>query len=144
MHWRLGGRVPVMTAAGPDCDRSAAGRVVLDAIFVPTAWLSPAVTWLQGGDENTARAEWTVGGQTFRPQLTVGPDGRLVAVTMPRWAKPKGMAWGEYPCGGSLEGERVFNGIAIPTHMRVGYFFGTDRWATGEFFRATVTNASYS
>ncbi len=42
MRWRL----PVVTATGPDHDRSAAGRVTLDALFIPTAWLGPHVTLL--------------------------------------------------------------------------------------------------
>lgn len=143
MRWRLLGRIPVVSAAGPDLDRSAAGRVALDALFVPTAWLDPAVTWQLGDDENSAVAEWTVGGQTYRPRITVGPSGNIVAATMPRWAKPNGLAWGEYPCGGAMDEEEEFGGITIPTRMQVGYFFGTDRWAKGEFFRATITKATY-
>jgi hypothetical protein len=45
MRWRLLGRVPLVTATGPDLDRSAAGRVALDALFIPAVWLSPHVTW---------------------------------------------------------------------------------------------------
>jgi hypothetical protein len=143
MRWRLLGQIPVVNAAGPDLDRSAAGRVALDALFVPTAWLDPAVTWHLGEDENSAVAEWKVGGQTYRPRITVGPNGNLVAATMPRWAKPKGFPWGEYPCGGTMDEEAEFGGITIPTRMQVGYFFGTDRWRKGEFFRATITRATY-
>lgn len=143
MRWRLLGRVPLINAAGADVDRSAAGRVALDALFVPPAWLDPAITWHTGRDENTAVAEWRVGHHLLRPEITVGPDGRVVAATMARWAKPKGQRWGEYPCGGTLDDEVDFGGIKIPTRMCVGYFFGTDRWAEGEFLRAQITNATF-
>jgi hypothetical protein len=41
MRWRLLGRIPVVNATGPDLGRSAAGRVALDAMLIPTAFLSP-------------------------------------------------------------------------------------------------------
>lgn len=143
MHWRLFGHLPVMNAAGPDLDRSAAGRVALDALFVPSAFLTQAPKWLDSTDAETATAEWTVGGHTLRPTLHLGPDGTLRSATMPRWAKPRGHPWGEYPCGGTLGDEAEFSGIKIPTSMRVGYFFGTNRWAEGEFLRARITNATF-
>lgn len=42
-----------------------------------------------------------------------------------------------------MEDEVDFNRIKLPITMRIGYFFGTDRWPQGEFFRATITNASF-
>jgi hypothetical protein len=143
MRWRLGGRIPVMTAAGPDIDRSAQGRLALDAIFVPTTFLSQPITWRLGTVPDTVIAEWSIAGRSLRPELRVGPDGALRSIVMPRWANPDKQPWSEYPCGGTLEDEVDFNGIKLPTTMRVGYFFGTDRWAQGEFFRATITNASF-
>ena len=143
MRWRLFGLVPVVHATGADVDRSAAGRVALDALFVPTAWLGPAVTWQAGHDENTAVATWSVGDNTLHHEITVGSNGSLVAATMPRWGNPIGEPWGEYPCGGTLEDESDFDGIKIPSRMRAGWFFGTDRWARGEFFRATVHRATF-
>jgi len=143
MRWRLLGRVPLINAAGPDLDRSAAGRVALDAFTVPTSWLTRSVTWHAGADADTAVAEWCFGGHTLRPEIRVGADGTLRSVTMPRWASPHGEPWGEYACGGILEGEASFGGITMPTRMRAGYFFGTERWGEGEFFRATITDAHF-
>jgi hypothetical protein len=143
MRWRLMGRIPVVNAAGADVDRSAAGRVALDALFVPPAWLGPAVTWQEGGDENTAVAVWEVGEYRMPVEITVAADGGLVAATIPRWGNPNGEPWGEYPCGGTVEGEADYGGIKIPTRIRAGWFFGTDRWGQGEFFRAAITNATF-
>jgi len=134
---------PLINAAGPDLDRSAAGRVALDAFTVPTSWLTRSVTWHAGADADTAVAEWCFGGHTLRPEIRVGADGTLRSVTMPRWASPHGEPWGEYACGGILEGEASFGGITMPTRMRAGYFFGTERWGEGEFFRATITDAHF-
>lgn len=145
MRWRLFGRIPVMSAAGPDIDRSAAARVALDALLVPTAWLQEAVTWRVGNDENTVVAEWHIDDQTLPVTLTVGPDGALRSLTVPRWAQPNGHSWGEYPCGGTLSDEQDFGGIKLSRTMRAGYFYGTDKWngPAGEFFRAEITQARF-
>jgi len=79
MRWRLAGRVPVLSAAGPNIDRSAAGRVALDAVFVPTAFLSDQVTWRPGPDPDSAVAEWTVGDQVLPVELR-GRAGRGAAL----------------------------------------------------------------
>jgi Family of unknown function (DUF6920) len=144
-RWRLFGRIPVMSASGPDIDRSAAGRVALDSLLVPTAWLQEAVTWRTGDNDNTVVAEWHVGEQTRPGTLTVGPDGALRSLTMPRWAQPGGHPWGEYPCGGTFADETDFDGVKLNRTIRAGYFYGTDKWDSpaGEFFRAEITQASF-
>ena len=38
MRWLLGGRVPLMTAAGPDITRSAAGRAAVEAVCLPSSF----------------------------------------------------------------------------------------------------------
>ena len=115
MRWRLLGHIPVVNATGPDLDRSAAGRVALDAMLVPTAFLNPLVNWSDGPRPDSATAEWTVGARTLQTELGVGPDGELRSVVMPRWGNPHGHPWGEYPCGGILTDEVDFGGIKLPS-----------------------------
>ena len=146
MRWRLFGALPVVNASGPDVDRSAAGRVALDAFLVPTAWVpgvSPGLTWESGSPSDTAKAQWRVGDQLLRAELNVAEGGALRSLSMARWANPHGEPWAQYPCGGELGGEAAFGGLMIPANLRAGYFFGTDRWAQGEFFRATITEAEF-
>lgn len=145
MRWRLFGRIPVMSATGPDINRSAAGRVALDALLVPTAWLQETVIWRPGDDDNTAVAEWHVDDQTLPVTLTVGSDGALRSLTMSRWAQPSGHPWDEYPCGGILSDEEDFDGIKLSRTVRAGYFYGTGKWDSpaGEFFRAEITQARF-
>jgi hypothetical protein len=73
----------------------------------------------------------------------VDPHGALTSATMPRWARARGVPWGEYPCGGIVSDEHDFDGIRVPTTMRVGHFPGEERWARGEFVRATITRATF-
>ena len=143
MRWRVCGLLPLIDSSGPDIDRSAAGRVALDAFTLPSSWLSPAVAWQAGDGADTALARWQVGDWTLGVRLEVGPDGALRSLDMSRWAAPHGEGWGEYSCGGTVTTERSFAGMTIPTELRAGYFFRTPRWSAGEFFRATVTDAVF-
>ena len=36
-----------------------------------------------------------------------------------------------------------FGGVRIPSRIRAGYFFGTERWQAGEFFRARIVEARF-
>jgi hypothetical protein len=46
--------------------------------------------------------------------------------------------------GGLVEEEASFAGYTIPSRLRVGWYFGTDRFEPdGEFFRVTVDEARY-
>jgi hypothetical protein len=143
MQWRLFGRFSLVNASGPDIDRSAAGRVALDAFTLPSSWLRPEVTWLPGPDADSAVATWRVGNCVLAVHIEVAPDGSLRSICMSRWAAPRGEPWGEYSCGGTVGTVRSFDGVRIPTTLRAGYFFGTNRWTEGEFFRATVTDATF-
>jgi hypothetical protein len=76
--------------------------------------------------------------------LQVETDGRLRTVTIARWGNPDERTWGEHAFGGECFEEKTFNGITIPTKLRVGWYFGTSRFETeGEFFRVTVDSAEF-
>lgn len=48
------------------------------------------------------------------------------------------------PADASLEEEATFDGYTIPTRVRVGWYFGTDRFEPeGEFFRCTLDAAVF-
>ena len=106
-----------MNATGPDLDRSAAGRVALDAMLVPTAFLNPLVSLNDGPRPNSATAEWTVGARTLQTELRVGRDGELRSVVMSRWRNPNGHAWG------STSGPNCWRSARVQTD--------SDNFATG-------------
>ena len=39
-----------------------------------------------------------------------------------------------------MTGYRTFRGLTVPSAGRVGWFYGTDRWSKGEFFRFQLTD----
>ncbi len=142
MNWRLGGLVPVMTATGPDVTRSAAGRLAGEMALAPTTFRG--ATWTPGVDDDHAVATWRIDDdQDERAEFTVGADGRLLGVVMQRWGNPGGAPFGRYPFGVDIEAERTFAGVTIGSQLRAGWWWGTERQAEGEFFRATITGAEF-
>jgi hypothetical protein len=141
MRWLLGGRVPLVTATGADVTRSDADRVALDAVWLPQSFAN--AQWEPGSEEDAVSAVRTIGVETTPVELRVGEDGRLTSVRMQRWSAPDKAPWGRYPCGGIVDAEATFDGVTIPSRIRVGYWIGTDRWAQGEFFRCEITDAVF-
>jgi hypothetical protein len=142
MRWLFANRVPVMRAGGPDIARSAAGRLAIDAtVFLPS--IVPKLNWKTGTAHNVAVASWSIAGEELPVAMAIDAKGSLRQATMERWARPSGKPWGYNPFGGSLDDDRNFGSFTIPTKMRVGYWFGTDRWPEGEFLRAQITDAAY-
>ena len=142
MRWRLGGAIPVMSAAGDDITRSAAGRLASELILVPAAALDPAVSW-HAVDEHRATADVRIGDVVLHVTIEVDDRGAVRSLWLPRWGNPDGGAFAEHPFGGELGGEATYEGYTIPTTMRVGWGYGTDAWPNGIFFRAAIDVARY-
>jgi TusA-related sulfurtransferase len=140
MRWKLLGLLPLMQADGPDVSRSAAGRAAAEAIWVPTALLPRfGVDWSAADDRHiTARCRIdTVEVQTH---YELDADGRVRSVVFDRWGDPDGTGtWGLHPFGGKVTAYATFDGLSVPSAGRFGWFFGTDRWSQGEFFRYRIT-----
>ena len=62
---------------------------------------------------------------------------------MDRWGNPDGAPFRRCPFGVAVEAEATFSGITSPSQFRAGWWWGTDRQAEGEFFRARITNAQF-
>jgi len=68
----------------------------------------------------------------------------LRSIKMPRWGNPEGGEHHFVDFGGVVEEERTFGGYTIPSRLRIGWYFGSERFETeGEFFRCTVDEAEY-
>lgn len=141
MRWRLLALVPVVRAHGPDITRSAAGRLACEGVMCPTAFRR--CRWQAAGDDRVT-ATWDIDGREEVVELGVASDGRLREARMQRWGNPDGAPFGTYPFGVEVLEEATFGGIRLPARIRAGWWFGTDREAEGEFFRATITDAAFS
>ncbi len=143
MRWRLFGIIPVMNASGPNITRSAADRVGAESVWLPSVLCSDDVSWTIT-DSSRPRASFTVQGETVELELTLDDRGRLNAVKLPRWGNPKGAEFHYVDFGGVVEEEDTFGGYTIPTRLRIGWYFDTDRFESdGEFFRVSIDDATY-
>ena len=142
LRWRLLRLIPALTAAGPDITRSAYGRLAGEIVLLPTAFRH--ATWTQGDQPDTAIATWQFGVGTERAELLIARDGQVKEVQVDRWGNPGGASFSRYPFGVCVEAESDFSGITIPSALRAGWYWGTDRQHEGEFFRAQITGAVFS
>ncbi len=142
MRWRLAGILPLVDAGGPDVSRSAAGRVNIESIWLPSVLCGEGVSWTVS--DKGIHASFSAHGERAGIDYTVKPDGGLATVCMQRWGNPDGGDFRYVPCGGLVEEEGTFAGYTIPTRMRVGWHFGTEAFEQeGEFFRVTIDDAAY-
>jgi hypothetical protein len=142
MRWRLLRLIPVLNAEGPDITRSAYGRLAGEIALIPTAFRHAA--WSRSEHPNTAVATWQFGDDTESAELRVERSGRLAEIRVNRWGNPGGEPFGRYPFGVRVEAESRFGGITIPSVLRAGWWWGTERQQEGEFFRAEITSAVFS
>jgi len=138
MRWKLFGLFPVMVGEGADITRSAGDRYAIERILLPAALRQPEVTWTTAGSSITATQP------DLSPiTLNLDPDGRIKTVEMIRWGNPDGKAFRLMPFGGYIDEEKTWGGYTIPSRLRIGWNFGNDRFAEGEFFRAHITHAEF-
>lgn len=139
MDWRILGLFRVAHAQGPEVSRSAAGRAAAEGIWVPTALLPRfGVSW-SAADPHQVTASYRLDDTDIDLQMTVGEDGRLRAVAFDRWGDPDGTGtWGYHPFGFEVTDYATFGGVSIPSRGHAGWFYGTERWTDGEFFRCEI------
>lgn len=141
-HWLLG-LIPVMSAAGPDIDRSAAARHTSEIVWAPGAALAPQVGWC-AVDDDQVTMRVLCGPWAFEPTLTVATSGALRQVTVPRWTNAGRTAWHEEPFTAVFHEERTFDGYTVPSRTTAGWGHGTRRWDEGgAFIRQTIDDAAF-
>ena len=143
MRWWLAGIVPVVRAEGEALARSALGRMVGEAVFLPSVLLPSEIVRWTDIDDRTAAVRFSAHGEEVELALELDPDGRLVRLSFPRWnADPRNGPLGYQPfvCD-NLTGERCFDGYTIPTRYRAGWRLGSEN--EFPFFFATIEGADY-
>lgn len=139
MDWRLFGLARVAHAQGSEVSRSSAGRVAGEAVWVPTALLPRYdVTW-EADDDSHISAMLRIDEAIFELRLSLHPDGRVASAVVDRWGDPENAGrWGCHPFGFETIAHASFAGVTIPCRRCAGWFFGTERWAEGEFVRFRI------
>jgi hypothetical protein len=141
MDWKLAGLVRLVHAEGPDVSRSSAERAAGEAIWLPTALLPRfGVAWT-ADRERTITARFEVDSRSVQVEYRLDEHGRIQSLVFDRWGDPLNKGeFGLHPFGGEVIQHRTFHGVTIPSAGSVGWFYGTDRWNEGEFFRYRITD----
>jgi hypothetical protein len=139
--WKLAGLVTVAHAEGSDVARSAAGRAGAEAIWLPTVLLPRfGVRW-SAGPADQVTAGFRVDDTPMELRLRLDGAGRIASLVFERWGDPDSRgAFAQHRFGGEFTGYRSFQGLTIPGEGRLGWFYGSDRWPAGEFFRYRITH----
>jgi hypothetical protein len=141
MNWKIARLFNVAHGDGPDISKSAAGRCGLEAIMLPTALLPRfGLRWTAEDDEHIT-GHGRIDSTPVDVRLTIDAAGLVRSVSLQRWGDVDQTAtWDWHPFGGEITGHRSFGGLTIPSAGRLGWNFGNDRWASGEFFRFHITS----
>ncbi len=140
MKWKLLGLATVMHADGPDISKAAAGRCGGEGVWLPSALLPRfGVRWSAPADDHIVSA-FSVGTMPIELHCRIDSNGRVVSVMFDRWGDPdRTGTFDWHPFGGDITDHHVFDGLTVPSAGRWGWFYGTDRWHDGEFFRCRIT-----
>lgn len=139
MAWKVLGLFPVVRAEGPDVSGSAAGRGGAELCWVPTSVLPRfGVDWT-AEDDTHLTARFGHRDVDLAVEFVLDEEGRVRSVAFERWGDPgETGTWDLHHFGMEGTGYATFDGVTIPSEGRVGWFFGTDRWTEGEFFRFRI------
>lgn len=129
--------------SGEDITRSCVGRVHSESMWLPSVLCRPDISWTELS-ASQVQAACTALGEPAKITLTVSNQGVLEQIKVDRWGSLKGEAFHYADFGGIVEDSGTFDGYTIPTQLRGGWFFGSERFESeGEFFHGTIDKAIY-
>lgn len=139
LDWRVMGLVPVMRRGGTDVSMSAYERMAAETLLAPASLLPRSgASWrADGRDRLTVTLRPPAWPSEVEFRLRVEASGRPAEVAIERWGDPDG-EWRRQTFGVGFEQEGRFGGYRVPVRLRAGWWYGTDRFAEGEFFRAAI------
>jgi hypothetical protein len=143
MRWKLLGVIPMVQAGGPDVTRSALGRMMAEAVWLPAVLLRSDVEFREASAQS-ASATLRLGGESASLRLDIDASGALRSLQLERWGSLSGEPARYHAFGGYVDAERSFGGVTIPTKLRIGWHFGSERFERdGEFFRVEIDEAEH-
>jgi hypothetical protein len=134
--------IPVLSAAGDDGAKSAVGRLVMDSVLLPAGLLpQQGVKW-EASDAEHAKVTCTVENEDVTLTLRINAEGALRDVVMERWGDFTDDGKYSYvPFGMAVDEEKSFNGYTIPSKIRGGWWYGTEKYV--ESMRLSVEEARF-
>ncbi|HPE34078.1 MAG TPA: hypothetical protein PLI65_04705 [Bacteroidales bacterium] len=138
MSWKMFKLIPVMSASDENVTRSAEGRAIMESLFAPHLLIHPDINW-EAVSEEEITATWTIFREKEPLHLIIGKDGSLKSAFINRWGNPGGVKKFNYSTFGvHIEKQFKYKGTMIPAKGNAGWWFGTEKYKDGEFFRFEV------
>ena len=137
--------VPSIVESSLVVDRSMAGRVLIESIWLPPVFLPQRAARWENMDNFRAKVTLSIDDLSSTMTVTVREDGQIREVVIPRYhqgedGKIEKAGW--RPFGIKVEQENTFKGYRIPTKISAGWWYGTSRYT--EVFRAEVKEATFN
>jgi hypothetical protein len=134
---RLLGRLTLFHADDADTARSGAARAALESVaFAPIGVLPQrGVAW-RAESEDLIVGRFDLPPEHPEVHARIDAHGALVTVSALRWGSTGDRTFDYIPCGCEVRAERRFGDLLIPSRLRVGWWFGTPRYAP--FFKAHI------
>jgi hypothetical protein len=136
--------IPSVLESSLVVDRSMAGRVLIESIWLPPVFLPQRVARWENMDKLRAKVTLSIDDLSSTIIMTVEEDGRLREVVIPRYHQGEGgkIEKAEWrPFGITVEEEKTIEGYRIPTKIRAGWWYGSSRYT--EVLRAEIKEATF-
>jgi hypothetical protein len=141
MRFYLAGIIPVVKASGEALSKSAAGRLLIESVMLPTAFLPKRGAIWEDIDEERTKVTVNVDGLSATVTLTIGPNGELREAFMKRYQGGEEGQTGLAPFGIRVLQEARFDGFVLPKRFTAGWHYGTPEYE--EFLRATIQEVQF-
>jgi hypothetical protein len=137
---RIFGRLSFLHADDENTARAGAARGAVESIWVPASLMPDrGVTW-RAETPNLIVANFDVPPERPEVRLTIDNAGAVRSVSVMRWGNVDQDDYGYIPFGGIVSADRRFGDFVLPSQVRVGWWFGTRRFAP--FFEAEILDAA--
>jgi hypothetical protein len=133
---RLFGRYQLFRQADSHVNRSGAGRAALEAVLAPASLLpGRGVTWRAEGEDHIVASSYLEPEQ-IDVHLRIDEHGALRTVSAKRWGDTGRHSHGYLAFGGTVDAERRFDDLVIPSQLTVGWNYGSPDYKP--FFQAQI------
>lgn len=129
--------------SGDNFSRVLKSRFLYELTWLPTALLPQRGARWEPLDGERARVTLSLDGEAMTLELRIGQDGRLLEASADRWGSV-GNTPGHFSYisfGMAVDEEKTFGDYTIPTVLRGGWWYRTDRYV--ESTRAIVKEAHF-
>jgi len=141
-RFSLWGFIPLVDAQSEEIDRSAAGRLGAEYIWLPSALLPQnGVTW-KAISYDTIQADFSINNEPVCLTLTIDDNGKLLEVSLPRWGNATSEKSWQYMTfiADCLE-EKTLGGYTVPCKISAGWLENNEYRL---FFQSTFKEARFT